>query len=82
MAIIFLGEPDANGIAVVNSIVHQSKYLDEETKAQGIEVSNVPPLTDPEGKLMVLRYNITLSEFVVEYIDRPIEPENINTEQK
>ncbi|WP_439022590.1 hypothetical protein [Bacillus thuringiensis] len=82
MAILFLGEPDANGIAIVNSIVHQSKYLDEETKAQGIEVSNVPPLIDPVGKLMVLRYNITLSEFVVEYIDRPIEPENINTEQK
>ncbi|WHY31662.1 hypothetical protein [Bacillus wiedmannii] len=81
MAILFLGEPDANGIAVVNSIVHQSKYLDEETKAQGIEVSNVPSLIDPEGKLMVLNYNVTLNEFVVEYIDRPIEPEIINTEQ-
>ncbi|MES9751255.1 hypothetical protein ABWK33_10765 [Bacillus wiedmannii] len=81
MAIIFLGDPDTNGIAVVRSIVYQSKYLDEETKAQGVEVSNVPPLVDQEGKLMVLNYNVTLNEFVVEYIDRPIEPEIINTEQ-
>ncbi|MEI5869251.1 hypothetical protein WBS46_16885 [Bacillus albus] len=82
MAIIFLGEPDANGIAVVRSIVYQSKYLDEETKAQGVEVNNVPPLVDPEGKTMVLSYNTVSKELVVGYIDRPIEPENINTEQK
>ncbi|HFK1548117.1 TPA: hypothetical protein ACGXMZ_003929 [Bacillus albus] len=81
MAIIFLGEPDANGIAVVRSIVYQSKYLDEETKAQGVEVNNVPLLVDQEGKLMVLNYNVSLNEFVVEYIDKPIEPEIINAEQ-
>lgn len=82
MALLFLEAPDKNGIAIVSSIVYQTQYLDKETKARGVEVSNVPPLIGTEMTIMVLCYNVVSNEFVVEYIDRQNEPENIYTEQK
>lgn len=72
MALLFLGKPDQNGIAIVTSIVYQTQYLDEETIALGIEVDEevIPKASEP-GKDTVLKFDVIKNEFVVGYVERP-----------
>ncbi|MFJ8521387.1 hypothetical protein [Bacillus cereus] len=78
MALLFLGEPDQNGIAFVSSIVYQPQYLDEEIRAQGVEVDEglIPTTSDPD-KDIVLKFNVNRHEFVVEQVERPPSPEKV-----
>lgn len=72
MALLFLGEPDQSGIAIVSSIVYQPQYLDEETRAKGIVVPDMYiPTSSISEKDMLLKYNVNTNEFVVDYIERP-----------
>ncbi|MCU5376169.1 hypothetical protein OCA08_03335 [Bacillus cereus] len=79
MALLFLGEPDQNGIAVVLSTVYKKELLDEETAKKGIEVNekDIPTLVNPIGKVAVLKYNITKKEFVIVYVDRPLQSDEV-----
>lgn len=72
MALLFLGEPDQNGIAIVSSIVYQYQHLDLETQEKGIAVfdKDIPISNTPE-KDMLLKYDVNKNEFVVDYVERP-----------
>ncbi|HIE6633003.1 hypothetical protein [Bacillus luti] len=76
MALLFLGEPDQNGIAIVSSIVYQYQYLDLETQEKGIAVFDTDiPVSNTPGKDMVLKYDVNKNEFVVDYVERPANTE-------
>lgn len=72
MALLFLGEPDQNGIAIVSSIVYQTQYLDDETIEKGINVVDKDiPISNIPGKDILLKYDVNKNEFVLDYLERP-----------
>jgi len=79
MPIVFY-EEETSTRAKVTLIHHQPDLLDEERRAEGIEVESIPKKESRKGKTGVLYINPENKELWYEYIDRPLNTEEITEE--
>lgn len=79
MALVFY-EKETDTRAKVTLIHYQPDLLDEERRAEGIEVENIPEKENLKGKTALPYINPETAEFWYEYIDRPLTSEEVAEE--